>query len=265
MRLFVRAALHRVSRRQQLEALSLHSRSLISQLDSHYSLLTPAVTKVVDLGYAPGNWLRYAHAKLLCEHGVEPEKAYRECNIVGVDLLFDQPPPGAAAIQGNIYSEAAHGNIVLQLKEWALQKMSGFSGDRAAWLPLLTHQDYQADVILSDLSSPFLQQAGFSNTHTKPYMRSVTNQALAEVVTQPDAASLDLADAALVLCCGALALRGTFVARLAHVAPHHPELELLMSRMDRVFDNVELWTRTDTVVVGTGKKRTHIDRRAVFA
>lgn len=64
----------------------------IQAIDDKYHILKPGMT-VVDLGFAPGSWSQVA-----------VERTGPEGRVIGVDLLFCQPPKGVTSIQGNFLS-----------------------------------------------------------------------------------------------------------------------------------------------------------------
>lgn len=107
----------------------------------------------------------------------------------------------------------------------------------------LEPKHYQPDLILSDLSAPFLQDQGFfNNTNTRPYIRTGSVDGLKEVVIDPQKASIDLADAALLLSCSVLKKGGAMVVRLSKVDHMDSELSLLRLRLARAFHSVESWS-----------------------
>lgn len=284
LRTYALAQSKKPTRQQKIDETNTHSQSKLLLLDHRFDLFNQTVTKVVDLGYAPGNWISYARNTLLQFHDVSPEKIHSKCTLVGLDIIFTQPPPGTVGTQGNIYSQAAHDNIINLLKEAAFRRInpdakltqdfqnsyllkeieeSRFEaemGELAAAFNdlsvapnddhlanLVGYKQYQADVILSDLSAPFLQDRGFfSNTHTKPYIRSSSNKLLRMPLSEPTKACFDLAEAALLLCCNALVKEGKFVLRLAKVDLADPELFLLETRLRRVFNGVTRWSYCGT-------------------
>lgn len=272
---------------------SLQSQSNIAQIDHHFSIFNDSVTKVVDVGYAPGTWLEYAKEKLLQIHLVDPDAIHSKCTFIGTDILCGSPIPGTTTTQGNIYSQSVHNNIITLLKEAAFRRIYPMAADdtaesttsyllkelqesqleselddltaafnefsvddKQAMNKLMGPKMYQADVIMSDLCSPFLQTAHFfSNTYARPYIRSTTNQALRQPTLNAQKASIDLAEAALLLCFDALVKDGTFVAKLAQVDLADPEVELFHSRLEKVFKKVQRWNPRGR----TSSKRSHID------
>lgn len=244
----------------------------ISRLDQKFNLINEKITKVVDLGFAPGNWLRYIQMQLLHFHNIDPVKLQTKCTVVGLDLLFCQPPPGTYSIQGNIFSQNAHSNVLDMLKKRSfllkearnIQEAQNSGSEKSSEEELsalanginsltvdseLAYFDpevdlslYQADLITSDLAAAYLQRGGyFNNTMSKPYARTRTNEILRQPLTNPHKALLDLADAAMLLCCKTLAKNGTFVLRLADVRLEDPELQLLETRLKKVFEIVIPW------------------------
>lgn len=284
----------------------------ISKVNQEFNFINENVTKVVDLGYAPGNWLQYIQHSLASIHNVDPNRLYIKCTVVGLDLLFCQAPLGTYSIQGNIFSQSAHANIVDLLKKRTYllseaQKSRQLS--LLSLLPSLTKDEtsslendisklanristlemekklayfdvdvaldlYQADLITSDLTAAYLQRGGyFNNTMTKPYIRIREKEVLRQPLVNPHKAHLDLADAALLLCCDALSKNGTLVLRLAAVDLADPELALLTRRLNQMFDNVQEWFPTsvnsrynanELYLVCTGKKSQKVDKYDLF-
>lgn len=261
----------RLTRKEKIEGLNHIARSKLYHLDSQFDLFSDSVTKVVDLGYAPGNWLLYARDALLMAHGIDPEKVYQKCTLVGLDIVVGNHPQGSFTTQGNIFSKLAHANVLKLLKEHAYRRLAAQNGaliesgstkdptldsemarisalfqnlqlDDETLDGILRLQDYQADLVMSDLTHPFLQDKGFfNNTTSKPYIRSSTNSALQTHITDPLKSSIDMADAALLLCCDTLAKGGSFLIRLARVDLADPELQILEQRLQRTFKEVEKW------------------------
>lgn len=303
------------TRQQRLEEANLISESNIFLLDQAFGLFNESVTRVVDVGSAPGNWLQYARDTLLDIHKVEREKAHEKCTLIGVDILLGTPIPGTMTTQGNIYSQFTHDTVVELLREAAFRKLNPDSakvgkdfensyvlkeiketqleleihdlGNALSGMSLakkynkslahlIGYKLYQADLIMSDLSLPFLQDRGYyANTTSKPFIRSSNNEALRLPLSNPQVASLDLADAALLLCCSALAKMGTFVVRLAHVDLADPELEIFETRLKRVFHYTHRWSPTGTTslpnlkiqelfIIGVNKKDYVTDKYKVF-
>lgn len=287
-----------VTRRQKILNQNYAALSSIAQIDKRFSVFHSKVTKVVDLGYVPGNWLQYASERLQKIHGLDEDQILSKCTLLGLDLLCGGPIPGTITTQGNIFSQAVHNNVVGLLQEAAFRHMragvvrdpaesyiskegeetslenevsglgrafAGESGDREKLRSLIGRQAYQADVVMLDLGVPYLQNSGFyNNTYGRPYIRSGTS----EVLRGKDSrASIDMAEAALILSFDALVKGGTFVVRLARVPHGDPELRLLCHRMDKVFEHVEPWQpaqHADMFVVGRGKRAWVVDRREVF-
>jgi len=110
------------TRQERIDITNMTMQSKLFKLDNKFKIFNKNVTKVVDLGYVPGNWMSYSKFRLCLIHGLEEEKFTEKCHILGFDLLFGSPPQGVSAYQGNIYSKMAHRNIVNHLKEIALRE-----------------------------------------------------------------------------------------------------------------------------------------------
>ncbi|ODV70440.1 hypothetical protein HYPBUDRAFT_155335 [Hyphopichia burtonii NRRL Y-1933] len=113
-------------------------------------------------------------------------------------------------------------------------------------LASLKPQDYQPDLILSDLCAPFYQNGGFfNNTSTRPYIRTGNNPGLNNVLQDPLKSLLDLADASLLLACSLLKKGGDLVLRIAKVDLNDPELRFLELKLKKVFNVVVKWHYDD--------------------
>lgn len=283
------------TREQKIAEAGFSAYSAIAALNQRYNLFNPKVTKVVDLGFAPGHWLAYARDALLRAHNVPLDEIHNKCTLIGLDILFARPPTGTISTQGNIYSQSAHTAVEELLKDAALRRLRG------TWTPdsyvaketaeteledqvssltrafgslamddsldlLMGPKMYQADVMMSDLGPPFLQELGFfNNTHTKPYIRTGRKP-------HTPKSAIDMAEAALLLSCTSLRKNGTFVVRLTGVDLADPELRLLELRLEKVFDSVSPWAPNgvrllgigELYFVGEGKKAYTADKYEVF-
>lgn len=269
-------ASRRLTRTESIDIANYSARQEIQHLDRSFDLLNRSVTRLVDLGSGGGNWLDYARMKLLNVHKVDADDLYKKCTLIGFDLLAVKPPRGVYYTQGNIFSQSSHQTIIKLLQESSLKikrgQLSEKDGSELSYLEkekrgskLETELDsinnamlnlsikegsneshlpdtYQADVILSDFSFPQLQDSGFfNNTQSKPYIRSSSNKVFRLTLSHPEKASLDLADAALILCCEALKKGGKLALRLNQIDLADPELNLLESRLLKVFTRVMRW------------------------
>ncbi|RLV96537.1 rRNA methyltransferase 2 mitochondrial [Spathaspora sp. JA1] len=251
----------------------------LQAIDQEHGILNESTTKVVDIGCVPGNWMKYTIQRLCELHGVEREKLYKKCYILGVDLMFQPPPLGVSTIQGNIFSKFTHKTVINQLKAYAqhvkqekesenqeedeiepksyitkeqeeqeLEHEIAELDNKMNGLSLDANNDYRVDVVLSDLARPFTQLSGHYNHSMKiPYFRSNKNKSLSQMTINPGGAGIDLAEAALLLTCSTLKPGGTFVVRLETVKKNDPELGILGKRLEMVFNEVQL--------VITGKQR----------
>lgn len=270
------------SRQERIDRANLGNRSKLQQLDNKFGIFNKKVTRVLDLGYVPGNWTEFARQRLCQVHDIEEENFHKTCHILGFDILFGTPPQGVSSMQGNIYSKSAHKLISTHFKDIALRKevevlktknedleefrQSYFFKEQNETLieqqvselsedmneltlqdvqgKSKSHLDYKPHLILSDLSAPFMQDKGFfNNTNTKPYLRIGANSVLNRPITEEEKASIDLADAALVLACDVLAKGGCLVLRLSKINDNDPEIDLLQSRLAKVFNRVHTWNR----------------------
>lgn len=275
----------KVTRQEQIDRTNLASHGKLYYIDQKFDIFNDKVTKVVDLGFVPGNWSQFSKSRLCQVHQLLEEDFSKKCHILAVDLLFGTPALGTSSIQGNIYSKFTHQRIIHHFKEIAIRKQLlnsqeqvlmneeensyfvreqdqtffdqlddittnldnlNLQNQKTQLLAALQPHHYQPDLILSDLSAPFLQDQGFfNNTNTRPYIRTGSNEGLKEVIIDPLKTSIDLADAALLLSCSALKKGGAIVLRLSKVDHIDPELKLLYQRLARVFHNVDTWSNVD--------------------
>lgn len=99
--------------------------------------------------------------------------------------------------------------------------------------------EYRPNLVLADLTKPFLQERGFySMTHTRPYMRISNLESLSKIYSNSEKAGFDLADAALVLCASTLRAGGSLVLRLSWFKWGDPEIVMLHLKLTGLFDNV---------------------------
>lgn len=285
----------RPTRQERIAEAGFSAYSAIAALNHRYNIFNPTVTKVVDLGFVPGHWLTYARDALMRVHRIPLEEIHTKCTLIGLDILFGRPPTGTISTQGNVYSQAAHSAVRDLLQEAAFrqlrsttvpdsyvakekseneleEQMSSLTrafGDMlvdSSLDQLMGPRMYQADVVMADLGVPFLQDLGFfNNTHTKPYIRSGRISHTTKTV-------IDMAEAALLLCCTELGKKGTFVTRLAGVDMTDAELELLELRYEKVFGSVSRWSPNghselgfgDLYLVGQDKREYTADKYDVF-
>lgn len=269
----------KLSRQERIDRINMRNRSKLQDLDNEFGIFNGDVTKVLDLGFVPGNWSEFARYRLCQVHGVDEDKFHEKCHILGFDILFGTPPLGVSSMQGNIFSKSAHGLIMLHFKDIAMRKavqpkdtnkdemdefqqsyyfkeqteslieqqVSDLSEDFGR-LKVTNREkeiDYKPDLILSDLSAPFMQAKGFfNNTNSKPYLRTAANPILSRTITDEEKSAIDSADAALILACDILKQGGTLILRLSKVDPDDAEIILLESRLDKVFNHVFKWNRS---------------------
>lgn len=280
------------------------SRHKLHHVDDAFGIFDGSVTKALDLGSVPGNWLEYTKKRLYEIHHIHDGKFLETCHILGFDVLFDPPVSETSGMQGNIFSQKVQDNIVNHFKELAFRRKQAQrnknDGLQQSYLAreqqeMLLEQhfdeltskmdnlsldlgfgDYQPEVILSDLAPPFMQMRGFyNNTNSRPYLRTGTNDQLKRTLTEPEKLSIDLAEAALLLACRLLKKGGKLVIRLLRVNFNDPELLQLQHRLERVFSQVHPWNRhvsyklpinrTDELFfICLDKKETTADKRKVF-
>lgn len=254
------------SRQQKINDVNMTSQSKLYHIDNKFHIFNDQVTRVLDLGYVPGNWLEFAKFRLCSVYGLEEIDINDKCDLLGFDLLFDTPPLGTSSIQGNIFSKTSHKSIIqffkdsaLRRKEENIKKLSKVDELNKSYfvkeqteiemieshmtnLKLDDELDYKPQLILSDLAMPFNQERGyFNNTNTRPYLRFSSNEVLSRPMTEKVKSAIDLADATLVLTCDLLKDGGNLVLRLPAVDKDDDEFSVLLNRCRKLFSTVSSW------------------------
>lgn len=259
----------KLTRQETIEKNNMLNQSKLYHIDSDIGIFNSKVTKVLDLGYVPGNWLQFSKFRLCDIHGLEESKIATKCCLLGFDILFGTPPMGTSTIQGNMFSKTAHKSIENHFKDYELKRQlrlrsesqdfqrSYFAKEQAdnhveeeishleetlEKTSLIEEFNYKPQVILSDLGSPFLQERGFfNNTNSRPYYRFFSNNALKQPIIDKLKSSFDLADACMVLTCDILEKHGTLVLRLPRISKDDPELLIIKNRLQLIFEEVIEW------------------------
>ncbi|KAJ5894431.1 hypothetical protein N7495_006122 [Penicillium taxi] len=191
------------------------------QIDEKYRIFRRGQT-VVDLGYAPGSWSQVAVSR------TQPEG-----RVLGVDIIPAQPPKGVSTIQGNFLAPEIQAYILefLRNPNRGRPRQSEALGD--ANISVLEHHtvtsdqseggnapdttnnanilERTVDVVLSDMSAPWLQTTGFwkrslSNPHNR--MMNTSGNSFRD-----HAGSMDLCNAALRFSSEVLKTGGHFVCK----------------------------------------------------
>lgn len=173
------------------------------QLNKQYKLFKPGMT-VVDLGFAPGSW-----SQIAVEH-TQPLG-----RVIGVDILYHQPPKGASAIQGNFLSKGVQDKLKMMLRVPELgrpfknplndgpesQQEVPLGEELSTEEPQLSYIDRDryaierelegvkpeeidsspcVDIVLSDMCDPWPQSNGFwTRSINDPYLRMANTSGLA--------------------------------------------------------------------------------------
>ncbi|KAK2609343.1 2' O-ribose methyltransferase [Conoideocrella luteorostrata] len=195
------------------------------EMDSKHRLFKPG-QMVVDLGYAPGSWSQVAQ-----------ERTRPRGRVIGIDLIPAQPPRGVATFQGDFLSPMVQ-KLVKEFiaRTWSQQvhpqkEVSEADGegegegemlDRPSYIDRERHASEEVqgetnpaassvDVVLSDMSAPWVQTSGYmSNTLTNPYRRLMNTSGVA---FRDHAGSMDLCTAALQFASDTLKPGGHFVCK----------------------------------------------------
>lgn len=295
------------TRQDKIDKNNMLHQGKLYHLDNEFHIFNDKVTKVLDLGYVPGNWLSFAKFKLCDIYQLSESRLADKCHLLGFDILFATPPTGTSTIQGNIFSQSSHQLIANHFRNFALQQAlkqqelgtsSYFDNELVDSLvteeleelaqkfdqvrvtdnktevnsptPTMKKLDFKPELILSDLSSPFMQERGFfNNTNTRPYFRFSSNEVLRQPIINKTKSAIDMADATLVLACDLLKVKGTLVIRMAQIDKRDPEITVIIQRLHKVFAKVTEWNMnnasSDLFLVCQEKKQDVIDKRMVFS
>ncbi|KAI1756313.1 23S ribosomal RNA methyltransferase [Xylaria castorea] len=228
------------AREAKVQGLKSRAAFKLLEMDAKYRLFKRDQT-VVDLGYAPGSWSQVA---------VERTKPHGR--VVGIDIIPAQPPKGVSTIQGNFLSPLVQNIVKEYLVEFAqrrstpnrdaeasedeegvvVEKPSYIDTERAESV----ESDHEtssddgklADVVLSDMSAPWLQTSGFSsNTLSNPYNRMMNTSGMP---FRDHAGSMDLCLAALQFASDTLRVGGHFVCKF-YQGSEDKDLELKLKKM----------------------------------
>ncbi|OAA35040.1 ribosomal RNA methyltransferase MRM2 [Metarhizium rileyi] len=175
------------AREAKVQGLKSRAAFKLLEMDAKYRLFKPGQT-VVDLGYAPGSW--------------------------------SQPPRGVATFQGDFLSPRVRALVREFLSRTgradkeAGGTMSYIDRERRASEESEEEEggfSATVDVVLSDMSAPWVQTSGFtSNTLTNPYHRLMNTSGVA---FRDHAGSMDLCAAALQFASDTLRPGGHFVCK----------------------------------------------------
>ncbi|TWU71671.1 2' O-ribose methyltransferase [Metarhizium rileyi] len=196
------------AREAKVQGLKSRAAFKLLEMDAKYRLFKPGQT-VVDLGYAPGSWSQVAQERTR-PHG----------RVVGIDLIPAQPPRGVATFQGDFLSPRVRALVREFLSRTgradkeAGGTMSYIDRERRASEESEEEEggfSATVDVVLSDMSAPWVQTSGFtSNTLTNPYHRLMNTSGVA---FRDHAGSMDLCAAALQFASDTLRPGGHFVCK----------------------------------------------------
>ncbi|KAI1408442.1 23S ribosomal RNA methyltransferase [Hypoxylon sp. FL1857] len=211
------------------------------EMDSRYRLFKRGQT-VIDLGYAPGSWSQVA-----------VERTKPNGRVVGIDIIPAQPPRGVSTIQGNFLSPGVQQLVKDYLVEFAqrrspsvpeeepseeggniiTERPSYIDAERAESVESgheepLENDRRLVDIVLSDMSAPWVQTTGFSsNTLSNPYFRMMNTSGMS---FRDHAGSMDLCLAALQFASDTLKAGGHFVCKFYQGA-EDKDLELKLKKM----------------------------------
>ncbi|KAI0179248.1 23S ribosomal RNA methyltransferase [Hypoxylon sp. FL1284] len=226
------------AREAKVQGLKSRAAFKLLEMDAKYRLFKRGQT-VIDLGFAPGSWSQVAL-----------ERTKPNGRVVGIDIIPAQPPRGVSTIQGNFLSPAVQQLVKDYLVEYAqrappapvaaptvdgqgvvTERPSYIDAERAESVEPEESVDSDGrlvDVVLSDMSAPWMQTTGFSsNTLSNPYYRMMNTSGMS---FRDHAGSMDLCLAALYFASDALKAGGHFVCKFYQGA-EDKDLELKLKKM----------------------------------
>ncbi|KAL5120773.1 2' O-ribose methyltransferase [Pleosporales sp. CAS-2024a] len=215
----------------------------MAHLHEKHKLFQPGQT-VVDLGYAPGSWSQVA-----------VNRTSPNGRVIGIDVIPAQPPSGVSTIQGNFLSEAIQDEVRAYVRDpelgrprrhisWATEE--GISAQdvedmERGYIDMERQLSVEqrdgrlgraVDVVLSDMSEPWDQTAGFyKKSLSDPYFRMMNTSGNA---FRDHAGSMDLCMAALTFAYDTLKTGGHFVCKFYQGA----EEKALETKLKRLFAKV---------------------------
>ncbi|KAI2625732.1 23S ribosomal RNA methyltransferase [Hypoxylon sp. NC1633] len=229
------------AREAKVQGLKSRAAFKLLEMDAKYKLFKRGQT-VIDLGYAPGSWSQVAFERTK-PHG----------RVVGIDIIPAQPPKGVSTIQGNFLSPSVQQLVKDYLVEFVPRRKptdpdsepsgvgEGVVADRPSYIDAERAESVDADqeessesdkrlvdVVLSDMSAPWMQTTGFSsNTLSNPYSRMMNTSGMN---FRDHAGSMDLCLAALQFASDTLQTGGHFVCKFYQGA-EDKDLELKLKKM----------------------------------
>ncbi|KAI5956943.1 MRM2 [Candida jiufengensis] len=266
--------LKKITRAEEAELQKIESQKKFQFLDNKYDIIDYKTKKILDIGFAPGNWLNYVVEKLIKINHVKDYKLFsKNIYVLGFDILFKNPPLGTSSIQGNIFSKLSSNNIINHFKNIELNsqkyKLINQSSEELIQKSYfeqeqetsseekeddIIHQltenldnlklnskkiDWKIDLVISDLSKPGKQQSGYyDHTETNPYLRYNNNKGLNHSIMNPEKGNIDLADASILLMSKILKPGGKFILKLSEINNDDTEIVLMEERLKKMFNEV---------------------------
>ncbi|ODV84558.1 hypothetical protein CANARDRAFT_200878 [[Candida] arabinofermentans NRRL YB-2248] len=204
---------------------------------------------VLDLGAAPGAW-----------NQVCLERCSKGSKILGVDILVYSPPSGVSSMQANLLSKTTHlkikeffekdDNQTLSDSSFESIEVKGSGGldielenvnsilqnemelSNVKKSSIIHKQQPPIDVVLSDMCAPFLQISGYANSTTNNPFKRMSNTS--GLTIKDHLSSMDLCDAALIICIDLLKKNGSFIVKFFS----GEEDKFLEIRLKKVFKQV---------------------------
>ncbi|KAL4768357.1 FtsJ-like methyltransferase-domain-containing protein [Aspergillus nidulans var. acristatus] len=221
------------------------------QIDEKYRVFKRGQT-VVDLGYAPGSWSQVRATSAVALTRTRPDG-----RVLGVDIIPSQPPKGVSTIQGNFLDPEVQAYVRDFVRnprrgrpysQETLQKIedhdrmvesvldaSCAGGDLGEDYNGVADAQRTVDVVLSDMSAPWLQTTGFwKRSLSNPYRRMMNTSG---VPFKDHAGSMDLCRAALEFSFEVLKAGGHFVCKFYQGAEDktlEKQLKVLFGKVHRL-------------------------------
>ncbi|KAI0868938.1 23S ribosomal RNA methyltransferase [Hypoxylon argillaceum] len=228
------------AREAKVQGLKSRAAFKLLEMDAKYRLFRRGQT-IVDLGYAPGSWSQVA-----------VERTKPNGRVIGIDIIPAQPPKGVSTIQGNFLSPFVQNMVKEYLVEFAqprstpkqdvetLEDEDGVITDKPSYIDAERAESMDSDhetsiddgklvdMVLSDMSAPWIQTSGFSsNTLSNPYHRMMNTSGMS---FRDHAGSMDLCLAALQFASDTLRTGGNFVCKF-YQGSEDKDLELKLKKM----------------------------------
>lgn len=240
----------------------------IEKIDQKFNIITKDVEKILDIGYAPGNWMNYSQNKIHDLQRINAKSLSKKLYTLGVDILCTSPIRGVSTLQGNIFSKFIHEQIHDHFKNFYLisqnrankKKMKAYENintlNNIMSLKIMeqtfknhekqpSFEDYGPDLVLSDLSRPHNQESGFfNNLESMPYKRMCSNQFLNLFFLKLEKSNLQSAMCSFLLVSKLLKPNGSFLLSFKNSDYRSSIFKTVHSKLSLVFNEVTEYFNT---------------------